>query len=637
MKRIIHIFFCLTLGVVHGQQSLVDSLQHCINKHEGKDTNLVNLYTQLGNELLTNKTPEGALKLGVKAKNLAEQLKFQRGKLNAINVLGKYHLDTKDYVKAKDYFEEYIALSEELSIPEGTMQGKNNLALLYFDKGDYSASLGYHFEALSTAEKLKDYSNISMYYSNIARVYSASNQNEKAIEYTEKALKIEEEHNASPKSIIIRSINLSAYYTDFGFPDKTVNLLNRILAFNESTLKHPLYDAYMHANLGDAYLKLEKYGQALRSIKKAYPTFEENDRMRAQLDLNLASAYSFLGNSAMAMRFLKAGLLIAEKAKEPEFERFAYETASAVYKNEHNFEKSLDYIERANILKDSLLSSEQSDAIVQMQTLFETQQKEDSLTIQAIALSKERAISDQKGWLLRMSVIVLIVLALLAIVVIRLYRKARRQKENLAKKNKENELLLGEIHHRVKNNLQVISSLLSLQERSITDKAAKAAILEGKERVQSMGLIHNLLYQNNNFSGIEMHVYIEKLITGLFDTFGISEDNFDLDIAFDKINVDIDTAIPLGLIINELVVNALKYAYNDINRPMLKISLKEDNHQLVLEVEDNGPGVMEKVEKSTSFGLKLVNSLSRQLNGVIEINRKKGWCYKIAFNDYKLI
>ena len=623
------LFLVFSLGVAFGQQTITDSLKQCIVEQKAQDTNLVNLYTQLGNELLANKTPEEVLDLGTKAKRLADELKFDRGRLNAMNVLAKYYQDVKEYKQSQAIFEEYIAMSKTLKIPQGVMQGKNNLALVYFDKGDYPMALHYHFAALKEAESLKDYTSIPIYYSNIARVYYASNQYEKAIEYTENALKIEEEHNASPKSIIIRSINLSTYYTDFGYPEKTIHLLKRMLAFNDSTLQNPVFAAYMHANLGDAYIHLEKYLDAIDVIILAYPTFEGSDRMRAQLDLNLANANSFIGKTATALSYLEAGLGIAHQSKEPEFERFAYETASLVYKNLGNHKQSLDYFERASILKDSLLGAEQSNAIVQMQILFETQQKEDSIAMQTAALANERAVSDQKSWLLRISVVALIVVTLLSFFIVRLYRKAKHQKEAIEQKNEENELLLGEIHHRVKNNLQVISSLLALQERSITDDKARSAIVEGRERVQSIGLIHKHLYQNNQFSNIEMKGYITHLLDGLLETMSEKSKPVQLEVDIPEYYLDVDSAVPLGLMINELVVNALKHAYTDVSEPLLRVSLRKENEETVWEVVDNGHGKKEDVEQSSSFGMKMIRSLTRQLGASFQVNEKDGLSFGI--------
>ena len=198
-------------------------------------------------------------------------------------------------------------------------------------------------------------------------------------------------------------------------------------------------------------------------------------------------------------------------------------------------------------------------------------------------------------------------------------------------------MLLGEIHHRVKNNLQVISSLLSLQERSIDDVSAKAAILEGKERVKSMGLIHKMLYQNDNYAGVEMDDYAQQLISSLLDSFGMNGSKIKLDINFSKLKLDVDTAIPVGLIINELVINSLKYAYDKTASPQLKVNLTETSAELLLEVADNGSGSANALINSKSFGMKLIKSLSRQLGGSLSITENEGISIKINITDYKLV
>ena len=140
----------------------------------------------------------------------------------------------------------------------------------------------------------------------------------------------------------------------------------------------------------------------------------------------------------------------------------------------------------------------------------------------------------------------------------------------------EREVLLKEIHHRVKNNLQIISSLLNLQARFIKDKSAVDAVQEGRNRVKSMALIHQKLYQQDNIQGINMPEYIENLSRALLTSYKIKGDRITVDRKVDAIYLDIDTAIPLGLIINELLTNSLKYAFPENEKGELKISLLQD-------------------------------------------------------------
>ena len=206
----------------------------------------------------------------------------------------------------------------------------------------------------------------------------------------------------------------------------------------------------------------------------------------------------------------------------------------------------------------------------------------------------------------------------------------RREKLLVEKKNSENELLLAEIHHRVKNNLQLVSSLLNLQEKSIEDGAAKQAILLGKERIRSMELVHKMLYHANSYSGIEMKDYVNKLSEGLMQSFGVNRNEMELDLNFEQIVLNVDTAIPVGLILNELIINVLKHAKIDSQKLVLRIKLfKKEKDGLVLHVSDNGEGKLSEVQSSNSFGLRIIKSLVRQLNGDLVLNDEKGLYYTI--------
>jgi len=331
-------------------------------------------------------------------------------------------------------------------------------------------------------------------------------------------------------------------------------------------------------------------------------------------------------------------LLYAEKANSDASIRITTGALWEVYKAEKKWKKALTTFQIYTEIDKKINSNELDNVLLEQELKYNFEQEEQKI---ALEHKNELAIletNQEKQKIITWSISAFLILILiLAFVIIRKLKEAKKQKSIIEEKNSENELLLGEIHHRVKNNLQVISSLLSLQERSITDEGAKSAILEGKERVQSMGLIHKLLYQKNNFAGIEMKEYVEKLVDGLLDSFGKSNDEFNIKINFSEINLDVDTAIPIGLMINELVINSLKYAYDNTKNPSLSIQIKEENKQLILEVEDNGSGTVKDVTESKSFGLKLIRSLSRQLSGVFDVEKRIGLCFTIRMNDYKII
>jgi len=201
----------------------------------------------------------------------------------------------------------------------------------------------------------------------------------------------------------------------------------------------------------------------------------------------------------------------------------------------------------------------------------------------------------------------------------------------LAAKNAENELLLKEIHHRVKNNLEVVSSLLALQSAQIDDQGIKDAMQEGQNRVQSIGIVHQKLYQRNNLAAIEMKDYFLDLSESILDSFG-AEDRVTIECAMDQLDVDIDTAVPLGLIVNELLTNTLKYAFPDGQRGKVQIRLNKSLEGILnLEVSDNGVG-KSGLTQGTGFGTQLVSLLTRQLSGSIREEVKNGTMIYFDFN-----
>ncbi len=210
-----------------------------------------------------------------------------------------------------------------------------------------------------------------------------------------------------------------------------------------------------------------------------------------------------------------------------------------------------------------------------------------------------------------------------------------KQNNVLAKSNKEKEILLAEVHHRVKNNLQIVSSLLSIQSDQVIDKKAKQIVLEGQSRIQAMGFIHENIYKNESLAFIDMGTYIHTLSVSLIYSFGFGDD-VQLYIQTSDLKIDVDTAIPMGLILNELITNCLKHAFTNVDSKQIEIRLYLDREQrLSLEVTDNGAGIREK-DIESSFGLLLVKELTNQLEGVIETNNDKGLCTLIKFRKYKL-
>ena len=199
----------------------------------------------------------------------------------------------------------------------------------------------------------------------------------------------------------------------------------------------------------------------------------------------------------------------------------------------------------------------------------------------------------------------------------------------------EKEILLQEIHHRVKNNMQIISSLLSIQTRYVDDKESINVLKESQNRVKSLAMIHEKLYKSKSFNKIYLLDYIESLVWDLFYSYAIKKGKIKPILDIDDIQLNIETSVPCGLIITELVSNSLKYAFPDQNEGELKVSLKVKDDHFELIISDNGVGIPENIDffNTDSLGLQLVNSLTDQIDGEIEFVRNNGTKFTIIFKE----
>lgn len=217
--------------------------------------------------------------------------------------------------------------------------------------------------------------------------------------------------------------------------------------------------------------------------------------------------------------------------------------------------------------------------------------------------------------------------------------EVRKQAEEKIKKSlDEKEVLLKEIHHRVKNNLQIVSSLFFFQSKKITDPVMLEIFRDGQNRVKSMALIHERLYQTGDLAEIDFKDYVKKLTNFLFQSYGVSQTKIRFKNNVENIHLGVDTAVPCGLIINELVSNSLKHGFSNGAEGIIKIDMNYDeNHKLVLKVSDNGKGIPKdlKIENTDSLGLRLVNNLTVQLNGQVEFFNREGTTVKLIFEDPK--
>jgi PAS domain S-box-containing protein len=206
--------------------------------------------------------------------------------------------------------------------------------------------------------------------------------------------------------------------------------------------------------------------------------------------------------------------------------------------------------------------------------------------------------------------------------------------EKITQSLKEKDILLKEVHHRVKNNMQVISSILNLQSSYVKDTYALNLLKECQNRIKSMAFIHESLYQTKNFESVNFSEYVATLSKNLVHTYSINTKKIKLILTLEKLFLSLDASIPCGLIINEIISNSLKYAFPDNRDGIIFVNLRVVKNKVIIEVGDNGVGIPETVDvKNTqTLGLQLVDTLVEQINGTIKLTRNKGTIFSIEFN-----
>ncbi|AEE51916.1 sensor histidine kinase [Haliscomenobacter hydrossis] len=228
-------------------------------------------------------------------------------------------------------------------------------------------------------------------------------------------------------------------------------------------------------------------------------------------------------------------------------------------------------------------------------------------------------------------------MVLLGAVIYLQYRKQHTNNSIIRKQSEELAVLNREIHHRVKNNLQVISSMLDLQSQSLHDANAKAVIKEAILRVQAMAFIHQNLYQDEAVSTVNMNEYIQILSDHLFKTYNINADKIQLHTQIESLKLHTDTAIPLGMVLNELISNALKYAFKNREEGAIWVILKKNSQELLLQVKDDGVGLPQhfQLENTSSFGYEVIQAMAQKLRARLNIESNNGTNVQLLISKFK--
>ncbi len=515
------------------------------------------------------------------------------------------------------------------------------LAADYNNQGKYRQGEDLIFKSIENFEAVNDQEGIASNYYSLAILNLKLENYRDVIKYGQQAINIHQSLQDTVEEALVLFFVVDAW-SQLGEHDKALAAANRTF---ELIKPYEQKDIGLRARAcffrGRAYKSMGRYEEALKDLREGWECDKSqmrDDTTRADGSLREIGAVLYLqGKYKAALPVLLAGYRHAIRFNQPEFIWDDLNYIAGCYEQLGDYPNALKYKTLAYTARDSIQTNKIQSLQSELLVKYESEQKDKTISTQQAQISQQRQIQ-----VLSFSVAGLFLLLSGALYwVYRNNRRSSRKLETLNvdlankntqldRRNAENELLLKEIHHRVKNNLEMVSSLLLLQSRQVDDPSVREVMEEGQNRVQSIGIVHQKLYQGDNLSSIEMKDYFINLSEGILDTFD-AEDRIQIECIMDKLELDVDTAVPIGLIVNELLTNALKYAFPNGQSGKVKIQLETtDDNYLRLEVADNGIGKVTQT-KGTGFGSQLIHLLTQQLGGILQEEVKNGTVVRLEF------
>ena len=511
----------------------------------------------------------------------------------------------------------------------------------------YAQAEIHYFKGLEIAEAIGAQKNINSIYAALSAHYSNMKDYDSAFKYNQSAIAAyEKEGNTYP--LVRALLNQTNIYIELGEPEKALTTSNRVLKLIQDLPEEVRETETLNAITwrGRAYRSLGKYDEALADFEFSWKGLtvkygaENTDGWKG----DIGSIYFLQGKYAAAIPYFRDYLkhLADKKIYNSDDLKKHYLWLAESYEALNQTDSAYVYLKKGKDIEINILQQDVEALRKELRIKYETEQKDQTIQSQSSQIQQQQQIQ----WL-SYGVGGLLTLLLGGLFFTYRNNNARNvQLQNLNKdlkttntkldqRNEQNELLLKEIHHRVKNNLEIVSSLLELQSAQVEDENTQNIMQANQSRVQSMSIIHQKLYQGENLASIEMRTYFEQLGESLLDTFDASE-QVTVECNMPEIELDVDTAVPIGLIVNELLTNSLKYAFPDNEKGIIAIQLnRKSANELYLQVADNGVGKPFALSpKGTGFGTQLVQLLTRQLNGTMQISSNDGMVTTFVFKPF---
>lgn len=531
------------------------------------------------------------------------------------NNLGLAYYSSDDYPNAIKYYGLAIHEFRELNKSDQLATSLLNQGILLKNRGIYEEALKLLFEAEQYLWKGGNSKVLASCYEAIGLVNHHLKDYHEAIDYHQQALVI--------RKALDYKKGIANSFNNIGLEFMEINILDSALIYFKKSIKikeelgNPRSLISTIENLGRAHQRLgnsavaeQYYLQGIRLSRE-----EEAPKELATLYHLSAQLKTQNGQFSDARHFLDEAEKQIEKIKSRSLQVENLKLKKELYTASGQYFEALKYADRYLAAKDSLLSSEKSNYIAQLQVLHQVEKKE-----QENHLLKQQALLEKfKFYFTLAFAIALLVLFAGSLYVVRV-------KSKLATREK---LWRKEMDHRTKNNLQLLSAFFTLQAQYLEDEVAIEAVKRSEGRVNAMAIIHQKLYQHTEKKYVDMHEFIMELIDYLKKSYGFYKHKIQIDLHIEHLQMDVDQAIPMGLIINEVITNAFKYAFGENPHPALSMVFHQKGKKMELIIRDNGPGMSEKdIEKS--FGHQMIHLLCRQLKGNCKFASDQGTRFELV-------
>lgn len=491
-----------------------------------------------------------------------------------------------------------------------------NTANVLRDQNKYVEAIETYLKGLKEVEGTDEYLSAKI-YSNMATTYKRMDDETNAIENYEKAYSIYQKigNETDQATLLLNSARL--YPLDLAIE----KLIQAKDIFEKKQYNNSL--GKVLNQLGLCYKNKEEYPQAIHYFKESISLKKEKSKTSSLL--NLADIYYTVGNYSKAKEYTNQANEIVLKYNYTRRLPNVYLLYSWIEEKEGNGIKALSFYKKYHSIQDSLLGIEKEKAIIELETKYQTEKKEQ----ENLLLKKEKRNQQLKTY----AAIALSLLA--ATITLLLFWQSRiRKKANTQLQQKNQEIL-----HRTKNNLTMLSVFMKQEARRLENEEAKAAVMEAENRLQTIAMIDQKLNQQNN-QAININEYLSELTDNLKNTFTKNGENVQLNVGIEDMNLDAEHAAWIGLIVNELMTNSFKYAFAEKDNPQIEIVLrKKANNQIDMTYRDNGIGLPNEVniKNAKSFGQRLIRNLTEQMDGTIQTKNDNGLVYQFLFQTPKLI